>query len=86
MKYRRTKFWAPIHSRWSFEFRSGMQRKIKISLGRYDFIVHSTQIRRTWFGLPLPNMIPPLPHTLLSPSPEMYDSSDKAAQYHIIRL
>jgi hypothetical protein len=39
-----------------------------------------------FFGFPLRINIPPLFHTHLSPSPEVYDIPEQAAQYHFLGL
>jgi hypothetical protein len=40
----------------------------------------------SFFGLPPLILIPPLLHTHLSPPPEVCDSPDQAAHYHILGL
>jgi hypothetical protein len=40
----------------------------------------------SFFGFPPPIIIPPLLHNHVSPPPELCDSRDQAAQYHILGL
>jgi hypothetical protein len=44
------------------------------------------QVSPSSFGIPLLVIIPPLLHTHLSPLPEVFDSPDHAAEYHILSL
>jgi hypothetical protein len=40
----------------------------------------------SFVGFPLLSIIPPLAHTHVSPPPEVWDSPEQAAHYHILGL
>jgi hypothetical protein len=53
-------------------------------LGASGSIPGGSDFSYSFFGFPLLIINPPLLHTHLSPLPEVYDSLDQAAHYHIL--